>query len=337
MLWYESFDKLRPQRLRVLCEEAMSRHTTFRVGGPARRMAFPETESELAALLDLAVRAGYPYTVIGNGSNLLAPDQGLDRLVINTSRVDTVTVVGTAIHALAGATLARIANAAQRAGLTGLEFAHGIPGTLGGAVFMNAGAYGGEMRQVVQSVRAWFPGEGIMTLTGAECGFGYRHSIFSEKPGVVLFVELGLTAGDSAAISQCRPQNSSGCSLYHTRMSSPASKRSRSVSNAACAPRTQRSASAHLSAAFHARHRRRSVARRFSQKSSRAIFPTLRARSKQKTSAALPPRGTACSQARRARASASRRRRSSSGSDRPEPSLWVAIKPKAPPRYLPSP
>ena len=200
MLWYESFDKLRPQRLRVLCEEAMSRHTTFRVGGPARRMAFPETESELAALLDLAVRAGYPYTVIGNGSNLLAPDQGLDRLVINTSRVDTVTVVGTAIHALAGATLARIANAAQRAGLTGLEFAHGIPGTLGGAVFMNAGAYGGEMRQVVQSVRAWFPGEGIMTLTGAECGFGYRHSIFSEKPGVVLFVELGLTAGDSAAI-----------------------------------------------------------------------------------------------------------------------------------------
>ena len=143
MLWYESFDRLRSQRLRVLSDEPMSRHTTFRIGGPARRMAFPETESELAALLDLAAREGYPYTVIGNGSNVLSPDEGLDRLVINTSRVDTVTVVGNAVHALAGATMARVANAAQRAGLTGMEFAHGIPGTLGGGVFMNAGAYGG--------------------------------------------------------------------------------------------------------------------------------------------------------------------------------------------------
>ncbi len=200
MLWYESFDRLRSQRLRVLSDEPMSRHTTFRIGGPARRMAFPETESELAALLDLAVREGYPYTVIGNGSNVLSPDEGLDRLVINTSRVDTVTVVGNAVHALAGATMARVANAAQRAGLTGMEFAHGIPGTLGGGVFMNAGAYGGELCQVVRSVRAWFPGEGIVTLMGGECRFGYRHSVFSEKPGVVLFVEMELTAGDSAAI-----------------------------------------------------------------------------------------------------------------------------------------
>ena len=200
MLWYESFDRLRSQRLRVLSDEPMSRHTTFRIGGPARRMAFPETESELAALLDLAAREGYPYTVIGNGSNVLSPDEGLDRLVINTSRVDTVTVVGNAVHALAGATMARVANAAQRAGLTGMEFAHGIPGTLGGGVFMNAGAYGGELCQVVRSVRAWFPGEGIVTLMGGECRFGYHHSVFSEKPGVVLFVEMELTAGDSAAI-----------------------------------------------------------------------------------------------------------------------------------------
>ena len=200
MLWYESFDKLRLQRMQVRSDEPMSRHTTFRIGGPARRMAFPETESELAALLDLAEREGYPYTVMGNGSNLLAPDKGLDCLVINTSRVDTVTVVGTVVHALAGATLARVANAAQRAGLTGLEFAHGIPGTLGGGVFMNAGAYGGELCQVVQTVRAWFPGEGIVTLGNKECRFGYRRSVFSEKPGVVLFAELALTAGDAAAI-----------------------------------------------------------------------------------------------------------------------------------------
>ena len=169
MLWYESFDKLRLQRMLVRSDEPMSRHTTFRIGGPARRMAFPETESELAALLDLAEREGYPYTVIGNGSNLLVQDGGLDRLVVNTSRMDTVTVVGTVVHALAGATLARVANAAQRAGLTGLEFAHGIPGTLGGGVFMNAGAYGGELCQVVQTVRAWFPGEGIVTQGNKEC------------------------------------------------------------------------------------------------------------------------------------------------------------------------
>ena len=111
MLWYESFDKLRSQRLQVANDEPMARHTTFRVGGPARRMAFPETESDLAALLDLAEREGYPYTVIGNGSNLLVPDRGLERLIINTSRMDTVTVVGTVVHALAGATLARVANA----------------------------------------------------------------------------------------------------------------------------------------------------------------------------------------------------------------------------------
>ena len=200
MLWYESFDKLRGQRLRVMDDEPMGRHTTFRIGGPARRMAFPETESDLAALLDLAEREGYPYTVMGNGSNLLAPDKGLDRLVINTSRMDTVTVVGTGIHALAGAALARVANAAQRAGLTGLEFAHGIPGTLGGGVCMNAGAYGGELCQVVQTVRAWFPGEGIVTLSGRECAFGYRRSLFTERPGVVLFVELALAPGDGEAI-----------------------------------------------------------------------------------------------------------------------------------------
>ena len=200
MPWYESFDKLCARRLRVLQDEPMSRHTTFRLGGPARRMAFPETEAELTELLELAEGEGYPYTVIGNGSNLLAPDGGLERLVINTSRMDTVTVAGMVVRALAGATLARAANAAQRAGLTGLEFAHGIPGTLGGGIFMNAGAYGGELCQVVRSVRAWFPGEGVVTLGNGDCRFGYRHSVFSEKPGVVLFAELALTAGDAAAI-----------------------------------------------------------------------------------------------------------------------------------------
>lgn len=200
MLWYEAFDQRRDPRLQVASDEPMSRHTTFRIGGPARRMAFPGTEMELTALLDLVQREGYPCTVIGNGSNLLAPDEGLDRLVINTSRFDAVAVDGATVRAQAGASMARTANAAQRVGLTGLEFAHGIPGTLGGAVFMNAGAYGGEMCQVVRTVRAWFPGEGLVTLSNGACRFGYRHSVFSERPGVVLSVELELVPGDSGAI-----------------------------------------------------------------------------------------------------------------------------------------
>ena len=200
MPWYESFDKLCGQRMEVRREEPLGRHTTFRIGGPARRMAFPETEADLAGLLDLAWREHYPYTVMGNGSNILAADEGVDRLVINTSRMDTVTVVGTAIHALAGVSLARVAVAAQKAGLTGLEFAHGIPGTLGGAVFMNAGAYDGEMCQVVERLRAWFPGKGVMTLSGEDCDFGYRHSVFQKNGAVVLMAELRLKRGDGAAV-----------------------------------------------------------------------------------------------------------------------------------------
>ena len=200
MLWYEAFDRMHAPDLRVMSQENMSRHTTFRIGGPARRMAFPETEEALTALLDLAQREEWPYIVVGNGSNLLAPDGALERLVINTSCMDAVAVEGAAIRALAGIALARTANAAQRAGLAGLEFAHGIPGTLGGGIFMNAGAYGGEMGQVVRSVRAWFPGEGVVTLGNAECAFGYRCSAFSQRPGVVLSAELLLSPGDAGAI-----------------------------------------------------------------------------------------------------------------------------------------
>ena len=200
MPWYESFDKLRDKALRVLADEPMARHTTFRVGGPARRMAFPASEGELTALLDLAVGEGYPYTVMGNGSNLLAPDGGLERLVVNTSSMDGAFAEGTAVRALAGATLARAANAAWRAGLSGLEFAHGVPGTVGGGVFMNAGAYGGELCQVVETVRAWFPGEGVVSLAGSDCAFGYRRSLFAQRPAVVLSADFRLAPGDAGAI-----------------------------------------------------------------------------------------------------------------------------------------
>ena len=127
--------------LKVVCDEPMSRHTTFRIGGPAKRMAYPSSREQLVLLLNFAEKSGADPLVIGNGSNLLAPDEGLNRLVIDTS-AHLNRVEQTAEHIIradAGATLARTADLACKLGLTGLEFAHGIPGTVGGGVCMNAG------------------------------------------------------------------------------------------------------------------------------------------------------------------------------------------------------
>ena len=192
MLWYETFDKEIGEKLptlTVLQEEPMARHTTFRVGGPVRRMAFPTTLEEITDLLELSRQ--WPSAVVGNGSNLLAADEGADMLVINTSRLEGITRIGEdAVEALAGDSLARIAVFAQRQALAGFAFAHGIPGTLGGAVYMNAGAYGWEMCQVVRQVDAWFPDRGTVRLEPEQLQFGYRRSEFSGGNGVVMSARL---------------------------------------------------------------------------------------------------------------------------------------------------
>lgn len=207
MDWYTELDKriagCLPD-LEVAAEEPMSRHTSFRVGGPARRMAFPKSGEQLVLLLSFAWECGARPLVIGNGTNLLAPDEGLDRLVIDTSaalnRVGPGGEPGT-LTAEAGASLARLADFACKQGLTGLEFAHGIPGTVGGAVCMNAGAYGGEMQQAVQSVSVLFPEEGVKSLSNEEMDFGYRRSLLSGHPdAVVLSAVFRLTPGDPEAI-----------------------------------------------------------------------------------------------------------------------------------------
>ena len=206
MDWTIEFDKAIEQYLpdlEVLQDEPMSRHTTFRIGGPAKRMAFPSSREQLVLLMSFAKDYGANPLVIGNGSNLLVPDEGLDRLVIDTSanlnRVKRGS--GNTVLADAGATLARTADLACKSGLTGLEFAHGIPGTLGGALAMNAGAYGGEMAQVVREATLLLPEEGIRTLTGAEMAFGYRRSFLTDHPdAVVLRAEFQLSPGDPAAI-----------------------------------------------------------------------------------------------------------------------------------------
>ena len=203
MLWFEALDKKLEEYLpdlRVEKDEAMSRHTSFRVGGPARRMAFPVTKEQLVILTGLAQECDARVVVIGNGTNLLAADEGLDALVINTSelceirKIDEVT-----LEADAGVSLARLATFACGEGLSGLEFAHGIPGTLGGAVCMNAGAYDGEMKQVLLSATALYE-DGIRTLSAEELELSYRHSVFSHTDAIVLSARVGLVKGDAPQI-----------------------------------------------------------------------------------------------------------------------------------------
>ena len=189
--------------LEVLREEPMSRHTTFRIGGPARRMAFPTSREQLVLLVSFAQDSGAEPLVIGNGSNLLVPDEGLDRLVIDTSvhlnRVEPGED-GT-LTADAGTTLARTADLACRLGLTGLEFAHGIPGTVGGGVCMNAGAYGGEMKQVVERVH-FLEADGTPgVMSGEDLAFGYRKSAFMGTKRIITSAELRLESGAEAEIT----------------------------------------------------------------------------------------------------------------------------------------
>ena len=207
MRWYELLDeKLRDYLpdLTVLEEEPLAKHTSFRIGGAARRMAFPQNAEQMVLLLSFADQCGARPFLLGNGTNVLFPDGGVDRLIVNTRDMAGVCLAAQGrVRADAGATLARVANFACQQGLAGLEFAHGIPGSVGGGVCMNAGAYGGEMVQVIESVTVLFPDEGIRTIGGADMDFGYRHSLLMEHPGaVVLHAEFALQKDDSAAIRQ---------------------------------------------------------------------------------------------------------------------------------------
>ena len=205
MSWYEALDQWTADYLPDMTYEhdaPLSRHTSFRIGGPARRMAFPKDGSQMVLLIEAARTCGARPLVIGNGTNLLFPDEGVDRLVVNTRDMSGVTLDAEGrVAAEAGASLSRVAVFAQQHGLSGLEFAHGIPGSVGGAVCMNAGAYGGEMRQVVREATVLFPEEGIRTLSCEELNLSYRHSLLTEHPeAVVLYAEFELTPGDPETI-----------------------------------------------------------------------------------------------------------------------------------------
>ncbi|MEE8826210.1 MAG: UDP-N-acetylmuramate dehydrogenase [Eubacteriales bacterium] len=180
----------------VMRSEPMANHTTFRIGGPADWFITPKTIDEASALIRSLRRDGIPFFVMGNGSDLLVSDAGFRGVVIQFGRgMSAVTVDGTMVHAESGALLSRIAAAAADASLTGFEFAGGIPGTLGGACIMNAGAYGGEMKQVVSSVTCLTADGDIHKIPAEELDFGYRHSRFSERGEIVLSADISLRPG----------------------------------------------------------------------------------------------------------------------------------------------
>ena len=180
------------KQLSVVCElkynEPMSRHTSFRIGGPVEIMAFPKDKDELAAILKSAADLGTTPVILGAGTNILAPDQGIDGIVICLKDcLDGMEILdGSRIRVMAGATMTRAAVFAANHGLSGLEFAHGIPGTVGGGVYMNAGAYGGEICQVCQSVEIMELDGTVKSLSNADMGFSYRHSILEESSAIVL-------------------------------------------------------------------------------------------------------------------------------------------------------
>ena len=185
----------------ILIDEPMSRHTTFRVGGPADFFVTPKAKEEVRDVVRICKEAGMPYYIIGNGSNLLVSDAGYRGVIVQIYKeMNEVKVEGDLVKAQAGALLSGIAAKALGAELSGFEFASGIPGTIGGACLMNAGAYGGEMKDVLESVTV-LTGEGkIIELGRNELELGYRTSVIAKKGYIVLGAVLKLERGDGEKI-----------------------------------------------------------------------------------------------------------------------------------------
>ena len=185
----------------ILVDEPMSRHTTFRVGGPADFFVTPKAKEEVRDVIRICKEAGMPYYIIGNGSNLLVSDAGYRGVIVQIYKeMNEVKVEGDLVKAQAGALLSGIAAKALAAELSGFEFASGIPGTIGGACVMNAGAYGGEMKDVLESVTV-LTGEGkIIELGRNELELGYRTSVIAKKGYIVLGAVLKLERGDGEKI-----------------------------------------------------------------------------------------------------------------------------------------
>lgn len=198
---YEHIRTIVPEK-RLFFHEPMSRHTTFRVGGEAECIVVVETQEELSQIISYLGKLEQDYFVLGNGSNLLVGDKGYRGVIVKLGpRLGAIRVDGNHIAVGAGASLSHTAVAAMESGLSGLEFAAGIPGSIGGAIVMNAGAYGGEMKQVVQMVRVMDKEGEILTLDNDTMEFGYRTSIIRDRPFIVVGTVLKLVPGNKDEIS----------------------------------------------------------------------------------------------------------------------------------------
>lgn len=190
---------IEPNRFRL--DEPMKLHTTFKIGGPADCLIFPASMEETEKVLALVNEYKLPLTILGNGSNVLVQDKGIRGVVVKFARpMAKIRHEGTRIIAGAGALLKDVSEAAAQSSLTGLEFACGIPGSIGGAIFMNAGAYDGEMKNVADTVRTVDREGRIHTYSRDELDLGYRHSRFQDNGEAIVEVELSLEPGDSKAI-----------------------------------------------------------------------------------------------------------------------------------------
>jgi UDP-N-acetylmuramate dehydrogenase len=182
-------------------EEALAPHTTWRIGGPAELLADPVDREDLLLALRWARERGVPFRILGNGSNLLVRDEGVRGLVLRTRRaLDGIVFSGTTLNVGAGASLPAVANLAASRGLAGLEFAAGIPGTVGGALVMNAGWHEHEIGAVVREVERASPGGSVEAWPRARCAFGYRTSALRDAHGVVLGALLDLLPDDPAVV-----------------------------------------------------------------------------------------------------------------------------------------
>lgn len=187
----------------VKLQEPMSKHTTFRIGGPADFYLCPHSTKEVQQTVQICKEENLPYFILGNGSNLLVSDKGYRGVIIQLwKNFSDISVKDCCITAKAGALLSKVAAEALEEGLTGMEFASGIPGTIGGAVFMNAGAYGGEMKDIIKEVKVLDDQGEIRVLSNEEIKLGYRTSIVKEKGYTVLSAVLQLKKGDVSVIRE---------------------------------------------------------------------------------------------------------------------------------------
>lgn len=195
------FDILNENNIAYKTDEPMKGHTTFKIGGPADIFITVNNTAELSLTLNACRKCGVPYMILGKGSNLLVSDDGIEGAVIELSGdFKSITVEGDTIICGAGLSLSKLCTVALEEGLSGLEFAYGIPGTVGGAVYMNAGAYGGETKDVCIEATCLTPDGAVETIGGDALDFSYRHSVFKANNSIILYAKYKLTPNDKDSI-----------------------------------------------------------------------------------------------------------------------------------------